>query len=203
MGGTGGQLDCGTFATPPVSSVQETFDTGLGSLPPHSCATFDAGSALFPLPDPPSLDYCWLTLPGSFHLTCDSFTFRLRQATNPIFGAQTFVYMDDLTTGAAAYLILESGGFSFRRTDDSASMNLPNSLYNPGADHYLRIRADETQLYFETSLDGASWTTRGSSEFLLPLDNLSIRIGAGSHEPIASSPGQARIDCINTVPCPD
>lgn len=201
-GGTGGQLDCGDFVNPAVSSVQETFDAGLGALAPHSCATFDAGSVLFPLPDPPPLDFCWVTLPGAFHLTCDSLTFRLLQATNPVLGAQTFVYLDDLTTGASANLLLEGGGFSFRRSDESAAMQIDNPLYNPSTDHYLRIRADETQLYLETSQDGASWTMRGSSELLLPIDNLSIRIGAGSYSAITASPGQARIDCINVVPCP-
>lgn len=200
QGGMGGQLECGEFINPPVSSVQATFDGGLGDLLPHSCVVADGGSALFPLPEPPALDFCWVELPGVFHLTCDSLSFRLLEATNSILGAQTYVYLNDPSTGAEANLILEGGGFQF--AGNGNAMEFSDSSYNPNADRYLRVRADETLMYFETSTDGSSWTTRGSSEFLIPLENLSIRIGAGSYDAIESSPGQARIDCINSVPCP-
>lgn len=202
-GGEGGVLDCGNFVNPPVSSVLESFDAGLGTLAPHGGCTFaEAGSVLFGLPDLPVLDYCWIALPGVYHLTCDSLTFRLLEATSPVLGAQTYVYFSDLTTGAETNFILEGGGYALAREDGTGSLDIMNGTYNPNADRYLRFRADQDTMYFETSTDGSSWTLRGSGPFLMPLDNLQVRIGAGSHSALMTDPGQARIDCLNVTPCP-
>jgi hypothetical protein len=201
MGGQGGALDCGEFVNPPVSSFTETFDAGFGGVAPvGACIAADAGTVLVTPPE--SLDYCWMALPGVYRLTCDALTFRVLEATNPLFGAQTYVYLDDLTTNAGAHLILENGGFLLSTTDGSASVSMANNSYNPNTDHYWRLRADQTLLYFETSIDGSDWVVRGSGPHLIPVDNLRLRIGAGTHAGLMGTPGQARFDCLNVTPCP-
>ena len=200
-GGQGGTLDCGQFVNPKASSVVETFDAGFGSVSPVGpCVAADAGTVLVTPPE--SGEFCWVSLPGVYRLTCDSLTFRVLEATNPVLGAQTYVYLDDLTTMAGGHLILEGGGFSLSRSDGSMSISITSASYNPNTDLYWRLRADQTTLFFETSIDGSAWVLRGSGPHLFPLDNLRIRIGAGTYAALMAPPGQARFDCLNVTPCP-
>lgn len=201
-GGGGASPACGGLLNPRVSSVKETFDSGYGSVAPFGpCVSEDAGTVLFS-PSSPPLDYCWVSLPGVLDLRCDALTFRLLEATSPVLGAQTYVYLTDTASGDGAHLILEGGGFGLGREDGSASIELASSIYNPTADRYVRIRADEDTMYLETSADGAAFVVRGSGPYLIPLDSLDIRVGAGAYSAIMSNPGQARIDCLNVTPCP-
>lgn len=201
-GGEGGVIDCGSFVNPPVSSVVETFDAGYGSVAPNGgCVSVDAGTVLVAPPATDPFGFCWIALPGVFHLTCDSLTFRLLEATTPTLGVQTFVYFTDLATGTDANFLLEGGGYQLARADGTGSIEIAGG-YNPNTDHYLRFRADLDTIYFETSMDGSTWNLRGSGPPFMPLDNLQIRIGAGSYPALMTAPGQARFDCLNVTPCP-
>ncbi|MBL9020653.1 MAG: hypothetical protein JNL21_00575 [Myxococcales bacterium] len=202
-GGGGAAPECGEQLNPPVSSVKETFDSGFGSVAPvGSCVSVDAGTALFTPPASEPLDFCWVTLPGVLHLSCDALTFRLLEATNAVLGAQTFVYLSDVASGTRTNLILEGGGFQLSLELGGGGIEIMNGIYNPATDRYVRIRADEDTLFLETSIDGAEWVVRGSGPYLMPLDGLQVSIGAGTYSALMSDPGQARIDCINVVPCP-
>lgn len=202
-GGGGAAPECGEQVNPGVSSVQETFDGGFGSVAPvGSCVSIDAGTALFTPPASEPFDFCWVTLPGVLHLGCDALTFRLLEATNAVLGAQTFVYLTDVASGTATNLILEGGGFQLGLESGGGSLEIMNGIYNPATDRYIRIRADEDTMYLETSIEGTEWTVRGSGPYLMPLDGLQVRIGAGAYPALMSAPGRARIDCINVVPCP-
>jgi len=201
-GAGGGEPACeGTFTNPPLDAVVATFDAGFSPLAPQgSCVTVDAGTALF-APTAMPTDFCWVAVQGPHRLTCSSLTFRVLEATNGVLGAQTFVYLQDASSGAEAYLLLEGGGFGLNRADGSAPIPFMGSdVYSPDNDRWWRLRADLTTLYFETSKDGVNWTLRAAGEPPVPLDSLLVQIGSGIYDALQGAPGQTRIDCVNAGP---
>ena len=201
-GAGGGDPSCeGSFVNPPLDAVVATFDTGFAPLAPQgTCVSLDAGAALF-APAMAPTEFCWLGVQGPHRLTCSSLTFRVLEATNAVLGAQTFVYLEDASSGDEAYLLLEGGGFSVKRSDGSNPIPFMGSeIYSPENDRWWRLRADLTTLFFETSKDGVTWTLRAAGEPPVPLDALLVEIGAGTYDALTSAPGQARIDCVNAGP---
>jgi hypothetical protein len=194
----------------PVANIQETFDAGAGMLAPSgTCGSITGGVALF---DPSYTldgggaviaDFCWLRLPEPVRLTCSSLTLRLVDATDPVFGTQTYVYLDDLSSGQGAHLLLEIGGYSLSHVSGSPDVPFTNANYDAIADRYWRLSGDDQgNIAFETSTDGASFVMRAYGASPIPLDNLRIRFGAGTHQDATADGGDARFDCLNVVPCP-
>ncbi len=194
----------------PVANIQETFDAGAGMLAPNgTCGSIGGGVALF---DPTYMldgdgnvidDFCWLRLPEPVRLTCSSLTLRLIDATDAVFGTQTYVYLDDLSSGQGAHLLLEIGGYSLSHVSGSPDVPFTNANYDAIADRYWRLSGDDRgNIAFETSTDGVSFVMRAYGASPIPLDNLRIRFGAGTHQDATADGGDARFDCLNVVPCP-
>lgn len=193
------QHDCGAFTYPAVSSFKDDFTTGFGAswnTYGSTCISESNGDLLAqPTPDA-SNDFCHVWTAAFYHLTCDSLTFKVAEATDDVLGAQTFVYID--TPSGMLMLIKESAGFQLGAPDDSGVAPLSLGPYNAAQDVWWRLRETDGRLYFETSADGVTWNMRGSEPDPVSLDKVRIAIGAGVYKPVAM-PGQARFRCYNLL----
>jgi hypothetical protein len=211
-----GGPDCGTFSTPPASSLVTHFDgtnggmsTGWASL--NGCST-EQGGDLVATPVPGQLSFCKYYTTEDYHLTCDELTVKVPEATTQILGVQTFIYLvTDADAGSSLQLLLESGGFTLGSSLSSTGQPLFGADYEPASDIWWRLRglrgseAGVQRLEFDTSPDGTTWTTKGSAPVPGSLDSVKIELGAGEeNDGGVGNPGQARFACYNVAPenCP-
>jgi hypothetical protein len=191
-------IDCGTFTHPAASSLMTTF-AGSTMAPGWStgtaqCAQQIDGAAVF---RPEGLgDFCLFYTPESYHLTCDSVTVQVPQTTTPAFSVQTVMYIEQATADldARTNLVLLGGGFviTFNGTQ------LASVPYDPANDLWWRLRESNGTLFFETSLDGVSFTTRHSLPDPMSFDNVTVTLGAGIWTtPVPVDAGEARFRCYN------
>ncbi len=190
VGGGGSPPACDGGPEPPLSSITNDFEAGLGSeLAFNSCPTIVDGEVhieAFPG------DYCWFFTTGSHRLRCDGITVRVLEVGNQMVGVHRFIYLREVSGDGAINVIQEGGGFGGDLTFTSTTFSLVQ-------DAWWRLRADETTVYFETSADGVSWNLKGSAVPTFSLDFVNISIGAGNWNNVAA-PGLARFDCFNVPP---
>ena len=199
-GGTDdGGVECGPFLQPGASTFSDDFHTG--SLSPNwfsaqTCVQEVVGE-LRATPTPTGANtYCIATAPGSFHLTCDSITMKVPQATDQQQnGPQTFIYVTTPDGGHQVDVILEGDGFNYL-IDHTQNVPLTQGgPYDPSADLWWRLRESGGTLFFETSPDGKQWNVRSQGPDPIPLDDVTIDIGAGTYNPV--TPGEAHFRCYN------
>jgi hypothetical protein len=196
-GGTGGELDCGPFAYPPISGIQNDFGSEIGpDLGFLNCGVVQNGQVVL---DPTrASEFCWFYNVTPHRLTCDAVTFRLIEAGSQEIGMQRFIYLDvfDGPAGETEAILQEVNGFSF------TTLQEVESSFHSVDDAWWRLRADQDTLYFETSPDGATWKLKGSGPAPFSLDSVRVRIGAGVWQAIAT-PLPVSYDCLNVPPpCP-
>ena len=66
-------------------------------------------------------------------------------------------------------------------------------------DVWWRLRERDGAVFFDTSSDGLGWVNRGSAADPIPLDDVTVAIGAGTWLDVAT-PGRARFHCYNVPP---
>jgi hypothetical protein len=195
---------CGPFDHPGTSSLIDRFDDGMPGpawSPLLACTFAETGGEVIFTPPANDTEFCWYSSVDVFHLTCDTLTVKVTGTTSPVLGVQTFIYLIPEDGSVPLNLLHEAGGFRLAPDSGSGEIDIPLP-YDPVADVWWRLREAEGTLYFETSPDGVDFVVRGSGVSPIPLDALEIRIGAGTHLPLAT-PGEARFDCYNApAPCP-
>ncbi|MBA3455570.1 MAG: hypothetical protein H0T42_20925 [Deltaproteobacteria bacterium] len=193
------------LACPPASSLVDDFTSG--SLAPNwlnggTCLVETGGQLVASVPaNAPSSEYCLAFTTARFQLTCDAFTVHVPETTTPILGVQTVIYLGSPTD--SVNLLLDTGAFILgMNTDFGTSVTLQGE-YDPVADAWWRVGAEESTeastVYLDTSADGTTWKRRGSLLLPFSLDDIQIGIGAGTYAPVAN-PGVARFDCFNVPP---
>ena len=195
-GGAGGQLDCGTFSHPPISSIRNSFDVELGSDLAFldECGAVVDGKLVF---DPMvANDFCWVYNVTEHHLTCDALTLRLIDAGSQLAGMQRFIYLNRFDADERVFVLQEINGFNFDFLEEV------DGSFHPVEDAWWRLRADRDALFFETSSDGAAWSLKGSGPHTFSLDSVRVQFGAGLWQEIAE-PLPVSYDCLNVPPpCP-
>ena len=187
-----------TFTNPPASSLTDNFAAGpLTDLwsPIAPCIQQTAGE-LVAVPSATG-SYCHAWTNASYHLTCDSVTFEVAEATAQVNGAQTFVYIEQAGNPAIYTDLLLENDFMFAAASLTDGVHM--GLYDSVQDRWWRLQEANGELRLLTSPDGVAWTLRGSTPDPMPLDNVQIAIGAGTWQAVAA-PGQARFHCYNVPP---
>jgi hypothetical protein len=207
-------VSCGPFSVPAASSLSDDFgDATPGpnwSKYAGACANETDGELVVTLPANDHA-YCGFGTKSTYHLTCDSLSFKVPAAlANRVGGVQTFVYLTtaDASDQEALILLEKEAGrvverrFIFTRGFQSDPDFEIDEPYDPSNDLWWRISEAGGELFFSTSPDGASWNERGHGAVPMSFDDIFVRIGAGNDESI-SDPGEARFDCYNIAPpCP-
>ncbi len=197
-GGDGSDTTCGAFGDPSASAFGDNFTSG--SLTPGwdivngSCVDESGGELVSTPPSNMSGSYCFVWTHGVYHLSCDSIVVRVPEVTQPVLGAQTFIYLEPADQSQQYALILEDGGFN-------SHLNGTGDFfpYDAASDAWWRLSEAAGQLIFSVSPDGATWTTVDSGPDPFPLDNINVGLGAGTYVPVAD-PGQAVFHCYNVPP---
>jgi hypothetical protein len=188
------------LTAPGVSSLVDDFADG--SFEPNwfngGTCMIESGGALVAAP-PANTDgvYCLAYTHALYRIGCDSFFVHVAEATTPIHGSQTVVYL--VNDDHQIYLLLDSGGFQLSADQDiDTTVYLPEP-YDPVADAWWRFRGEPGTLYFDTSPDGATWAPRGEIAVSFALEALQVTLGAGTYIPLPD-PGTARFRCFNEPP---
>ena len=185
------------FALPGTSSFADDFSTGAftDKWDPISGCVDQIGGELVAAPPAAALQYCHAWTRAHGHLACDSVTVRVPEVTSMDDGAQTLIYV--LAEGHPYMtLLLELGKFHLR-TDTTPDVQL--GTYDPARDVWWQLRENAGTVFFDTSPDGVGWTNHGSAADPIPLDDVTVAIGAGTWRDVAA-PGRARFHCYNIPP---
>lgn len=91
-------------------------------------------------------------------------------------------------------LLVENDRLNFQTKTGGAVVS-PGSPYDPAAHRFLRLRHERAtdQIHFETSADGAAWTTRRTVARPFAVTALTVELGAGTASEV-TTPGQAAFD---------
>ena len=196
-GGADAGPECGGFANPPISEIQESFDGDGPSqeLAFNGCGTFQDGELFFnPIAEN---EYCWIYNTNPRQLTCDALTVRLTDSGSQVHGFQRFIYLNVFGTEQRIFVLEETGGFNFE------VITPVDTSFDPEADAWWRLRATRDTLFFETSSDGISYEVKASGPPPFPLDSVMIQLGAGAWLAIDPPPPPVSYDCLNVPPpCP-
>lgn len=186
-----------TFATPPASSLSDDFST----IPfaddwtqNDTCMAQQVGE-LVATPSPGG-SFCLAYTKAGYHLTCDSITVQVPEVTPPTVGVQTVIYLAASDNSHPVQLLLEGGGFEL---DAGADIIPTPGAYDPTNDRWWRLAEHDGDLSFLTSPDGMTWNVRGHGPVPRLFDDVSIVLGAGTWEAVAT-PGEAHFHCYNTPP---
>lgn len=187
-----------TFSLPAASSVQDDFSVApftdrWGQI--GTCTAQTAG-ALVMTPSTTMTEYCYVFTKASYHLTCDSVLIKVPVVTQPVLGAQTFIYIVR-DNQALLSVLMEGTGFQmgwFGKTEPVAF-----SDYVAGRDAWWRLRELDGETIFETAPDGAAWVERMRARTEQDLSNVEIDFGAGTYMPVAA-PEEAQFRCYNRPP---
>jgi hypothetical protein len=206
----GSETDCGPFLVPGTSSLSDDFSSGSLSpnwFTPTASSVQETGGELVttPVPNDPG-SYCFAGTNQSYHLTCDSITVRIPQVGTQEHGVQTFIYVDGVNNPDRLNIILEDTGFvMYASQPDGGMLGMiqVSAPYEPTPDLWWRVRETGGNVYFETSPDGTTWTVQGQGPDPIPLDDVTVLLGAGTYEAIAN-PGAAKFQCYNVpaASCP-
>jgi hypothetical protein len=189
----------GPFKYPGVSSFTDDFTSGFAGKWDafgSTCISETSGDLLAKPTPNASNEYCHVWTAAFFHLTCDSLTVKVAEATEDLLGAQTYIFVE--TAAGRIILLKESQGFHFSGPADSG-IDIPVGAYDPAQDLWWRLREADGHLYFETAAEGTTWKTRSDMLTPISLDKVQIALGAGVYKPL-TMPGQARFRCYNMPP---
>jgi hypothetical protein len=189
------QVPCSerTFATPPMSSHVDRFDTGvLDDQYFHTACITQVGGELVAAPraGQEAADYCLVFTRTTYHLTCDSVSLQLTESVAPELGVQTVMYIGN-TDDQVVHIVVERGGIAMEEAPAG-----PLDLTNGG---WWRLRETGGTLHFDTAPDGIAWEQRAEIPTPFSLDDAQISLGAGTYKAVAG-PGRARFRCLNTGP---
>jgi len=141
--------------------------------------------------------YCVAYSHALDRLGCDAFFMHVAEATAPVHGSQTVVYITN--TDHSVWMLMDSGGFQMAVDMNPDSIIYAPAPYDAVADAWWRFRGEPGTVYFETSPDGTTWGPRLQIAAPFSLDALQVSIGAGTYLPLPT-PGAARFRCFNRPP---
>lgn len=187
-----------TFANPGASTMTDDFTTGMLTdlwAPTAPCIAETGGELVATPPDDGTYCHAWTN--ASFHLSCDSLTLEVPEATAQVNGAQTFIYIDDHTDPTKTTDLILEADFVFAGSMMADEIHLGG--FDPVADRWWRLEERDGVLSFSTSSDGQTWRPRGSIADPMSFDDIQIALGAGTWQVVAN-PGRARFHCYNLSP---
>jgi hypothetical protein len=182
------------FGNPGTSSYVDDFATAPLTErwnPNNACIVESSGGLIATPPEYGDTCHAW-TL-GDRHLTCDSVTMHAALVTQPIQGAETFMYVRALSGGVQLSLTLEAGSFQL----ESVAVATP---YNTATDQWWRLREDDGAVFFETAPDGLAWTPRAQIPTPFSVDHVEIALGARTFGGTIDGAGNAEFRCYNVPP---
>lgn len=98
-------------------------------------------------------------------------------------------------------LITQSAGLINFIRETLDQQDRTSIAYSATAHRWWRFRESSGTVYFETSPDGVTWTTRKSTGDTVPLSNIQVIIEAGTYESV-TNPGKCQFDNFNITDVP-
>lgn len=135
----------------------------------------------------------------TYDLTSASWYINVETMVSTSVAATAFfqLYLDGSN---ALQWIQVSGTLTARSLIKGATTTLYTVTWNASTYKYLRIRADTTTVYFDSSTNGTSWTNRATvaiSALTFPITDLFVDFGATCGN--VASPGSLRLDDVNLI----
>lgn len=130
-----------------------------------------------------------------YDLTSSSVTIEIVQGCAPTTGVEQGISLQIDNSNRIVMFI--STGIAYRLT----TAGVDDSTYdtrNDVAMRWWRIRESKGTIYWETSPDGSSWTTRTTKTATFSITNLTVYAFAGTWQNVAS-PGTGIFDNLNTL----
>jgi hypothetical protein len=197
-GGTGGgPTHCGG-----TSVLADDFPGGdPGELWDHygdnTTASETGGEAVIALPNnSPNGSWGEFDTQRGYDLRGDSISIEVKSTSNPSTNAQTWFGVGFEDNFLQIYQ--QNGVLHFEQQVAGSTTSLKTTAYNPLVHRHWRFRDDGQTTHWETSSDGASWTSMAqvATATLFPLDLVWIWFGGGTNGGEAN-PGEVHIDRVN------
>lgn len=158
-----------------------------------------SGQARFTLPSSTAGTHtARYTSAQTYDLTSDSFYITIETMVSTGVAATAFFQLY-LTNINAIQWVQVSGTVYARSAVNGASTDRYSASWSGTTYKYLRIRADTTTVYWDSSTNGTSWTNRASLAIssLFPITDLYIDFGATCGN--VATPGSFRLDDVNLI----
>ena len=149
-----------------------------------------------------------LSFPGSGESFCGVETSQLVDLRNDAIRVQivtaptasrTMAFFEavSIEPSAEVEMLVESGVLYLSVFRDGSPVVQASTVFSPTADRYWQIRESAGRTYFETSPDGASWTTKYSLVTPVDLSAVIVDMAAGHYSPGPGFPQTIRFDNLN------
>jgi hypothetical protein len=207
---TGTTLEAIAFAlsvVPPAARLEtltdnfndNTMDTNLWSLLVGTGTTAETGSQLVltPASNNPGSTYDGYSSVNRYDLTSSQATIELAQGVTATSGCEQAFTLEIDSSNAITMLLGGSNNLIFR-LKTAGSNNDTSVTRNDTTMHWWRIRESRGTVYWETSQNGNTWTTRRSAAVSFPVTSVRLKISAGTWQNVAS-PGVGIYDNLNTL----
>ena len=189
----------------PASTLSVDLDDGVIRAPwlawngGGSCTMSEqAGEIRLQFPDEEYGSYCSVRTNAQFDLRDDAFTFELIDAPNSV-NLYTTAQLVDRAPGTILTVQIYMDTATVRVTPgyDGETQFEQSFPVAPGTARYWRIREEAGRLYWETSPNGARWTTRADTETTVEVDSLSVSLSGSLSRQSGRGPQVVRYGSVN------
>jgi glucose/arabinose dehydrogenase len=140
-----------------------------------------------------------VTSKGKYDLTGTALTVEVPQVTNANGTAETQL-VAELDANNRLIVVRNKNGLVLRQRVNGANTD-KTVTWNATNMRWWRIREAGGKIFYETSANGQTWTTRQTLAKPFDITNLGVRLTAGTTSAVAS-PGSAKFDNLNLPPQP-
>lgn len=145
-----------------------------------------------------STDYCAYMSATSFDATGEGAIVEVTELPDPGVTAEAYFRLEVMDVHGVQ-ITADQGDLSFGVIEDGTYQTIASLLYDPVDHRWWRLREAGGTAFFETSPDGAAWTTRADAPTPAPLTAVDVILGGGTWLPVVA-PGEARYDNFNLPP---
>lgn len=126
----------------------------------------------------------------------DSISIEVKSAGNT--STDAYAWFGIGTTDNHVEFLQQHGTLSLQQRVGGVNTSLKSTAYDPVAHRHWRLREDGQNTYWETSSDGASWTTltQVPTSTLFPMDLMALSFGGGT-DGGEVNPGEIHFDNLN------
>lgn len=193
-----------------ISTLKDDFEDNAVAAAWTAVATGSAtvaetgGQARFTLPSSTAGTHeAYYRSTSPYDLASDSFFITIGTMVATGVAATAFFDLRPVSGAGSAQNILRwrqvSNAITARHVVAGVDTQLYTATWNSTTYKYLRIRADATTVYWDSSSNGTSWTNRASVliSALFPVSSLFVLFGATCGN--IASPGSFRLDDVNVI----
>lgn len=174
-------------------------DTNLWSLLVGTGTTAETGGQLTvtPASNNPGATYDGYSSVKTYNFTGSQASLELAQGVTATNGNEQAFTLEVNSSNAMTILLGGSNNLIFR-LKTAGSNNDTSVTRNDTTMRWWRIRERGGTVYWETSQDANSWTTRRSATITFPVTSVRLKMSAGTWQNVAS-PGIAKFDNLNIL----